>query len=80
MKTPSKEKQKMDDALKSIIAKEASNKLQLIHSTRMNYVSKLSYFTSLRVNGRPLGWFCLMLEKKSKAVEPFKKTWVYLSK
>lgn len=45
----------MDDALKSIIAKEASNKLQLIHSTRMNYVSKPSYFISQRVNGQPFG-------------------------
>ena len=49
-------KKKIDDAFKSIIAKEvASNKLQLIYSIRMNYGPKLLDFISQRLNGRPSG-------------------------
>lgn len=53
MKTPSKEKQNTDDALKSVIAKEASNKLQLIHSTRVNYVSNYPTSSARGLLGDP---------------------------
>lgn len=56
-----------------IIAKEASNKLQLIHSTRVNYVSKLSYFISQQVTRRPLGWFCLIPKTQAKQSSLFYK-------
>ena len=47
-------KKKIDEALKSIIAKEeASNKLQLIYTLRMNYGPRLPHFISQRVNERP---------------------------
>lgn len=59
-------KKTTDDAPKSIVAKEASNKLQLIHPIRTNYVARLPHSTSQSVSGRPSGWFCLMSEKQTK--------------